>query len=138
MQLNKKAILFTIDALFALMLCLSFFLYINYYFFSNDGNPYAQYDLLKVSEDYLTILEKSNSLSYILNSGNLTYMRDYIDTLSVNYCANLTILDSSNVPQYSVSKTGCLNSDQYVISRRVFINNLDPYMANMKVWYYAK
>lgn len=128
---NKKAILFTLDALFALLLSLSFFIYVSFYFFPSQDTTYANYDLLQIAGDSLAVLEKTKELSKLSTIG----LQTYVDALPSQYCANITIYDSADVNQLSVKRNNCNSAEQNAISRRIFISGNMPYLAAIEVWY---
>ncbi len=127
--MDKKAILFTLDALFALILAFSFFVYFSFYFSDVENILYSNIDLLEKSNDVLAVLEKSNNLV------DSTQIQTYLDALPAQICANITVYNSGNIMQLSELKSGCTPTEENTITRRVFISEYNPYLAVMEAWY---
>jgi hypothetical protein len=116
----KKAIFFTIDALFGLVIAF-LFLYFMYY------TP-PQLSVYERGADALLVLALDNS---ILEE---SLVQEYLDTSLSPFCGNLSIYSQDSVLQYSVISTGCTQSDgQVQVFRRSFYYDA-IYYAELLLW----
>jgi|SRR3989338_4744840 len=131
--MNKKAVIFTIDAVLAIiiagiMLSAAYF-YISYEYGSGDG----QQNLHKISLDVLSALEKDGALQNSVNTGSASSISTFLNALPLQICSNITIYDNSSRIKLSAQKQGC-NITQPVFSRRVFVSgNFSAYYAEAKL-----
>ncbi|MFA5141593.1 MAG: hypothetical protein WC471_01325 [Candidatus Woesearchaeota archaeon] len=133
--MNRKAFIFTLDALFALLLAMTFFAYI-FTYMGHSANSFNNIDLLNMVDDSLNALEKSSALSNAVKSGSTASILAYINAMPTQICARVSLYSSSETLLYSVSGTGCgtLPSD-YNTGRRIFVVNNVANLAVMEVWY---
>jgi hypothetical protein len=133
----KKGMFFTIDALFALLLAFTFFIYITYYFSGYSNSAYKQMDLSVASTDALAVLEKTSTLDSAVRALSNTQIQTYLNALPTQFCANITLYNSANLKLLSALKSGCTAAEENAIVRRVFVSHQDPYLAVMESWYYG-
>ena len=136
MYLNKKAIIFTLDALLALLLAISFFTYISFYF-SDVADPlYSDIGLYSVTNDALTVLEKTGTLANVVRNSDITELQTYLDVMPIQLCGNITIYNLANVRLFSAKRTSCTSPEKNVIVRKVFVSDFIPYLTTMEAWYF--
>jgi len=135
-KINKKAVVFTMDAMFALFITLSFFIFINDSLSEPSGSIYSNIDLLQLSNDGLAVLEKSGILENSIKNLNNSELQIYLNGFPEQICGNITLYNSINLKLLSAVKSSCAESDMNAISRRIFISKSDIYLAVMEVWYF--
>lgn len=135
MRMNRKAFIFTLDALFALLLAMTFFAYI-FTYMESSNNQFNNLDMLNMADDSLNALEKSSALFTAVKSGSTASILTYINAMPAQICARVSLYSSSQTLLHTVSGTGCgtLPSD-YNTGRRVFVVNNAANLAVMEVWY---
>lgn len=116
----KKAIFFTIDALFALVLAFVFLSFV-YYSAPDISTSYR-------GDDALRVLHLSDSLL------SESVAQEYIDASLAPFCGNLSVFASGGVLQYSIVSDGCGSpTDEIRISRRSFYDD-GIYYAELRLW----
>jgi len=134
--MKKKALIFTLDAIFAVLIATSIIVSSYFYFSKTDILTYTQQDIYRVSLDTLTILEKSSTLKNAVETSSTTNINSFIDTLPNRICTNVTIFDKNSNTVLHTLKTGCTRSlGERTFTSRVFIANYDVYYARVNSWY---
>lgn len=135
-MLDKRGFIFTLDALFALMLAITFLVYTAQYLAEPKHNPYNELDLLYLSNDALGALENAGILSTSVNSLSVNILQNYLNALPPQVCGSVTIFSTSQTQILAVNKTGCsVKQNDFEISRRVFVTGTSTALAQMEVWY---
>ncbi len=130
---NKKGLIFTIDAILALLSAIVILIVI-YSILSNTNINNEYQDLSKIALDSLTVSEKNNALNSGV-SGDLSLLDNYLGALPVNICGNISLYYANQNIITSSKKPGCLINDNMVIARRVFVSNYKMYFAKIEVSY---
>ena len=131
--MNKKAVIFTIDAVLAIiiagiMLSAAYF-YISYEYEAED----RQQNLQKTSLDILSALEKDGTLQNSVDTGSASSISTFLNVLPSQICSNITVYDNNSIIKLSTQKQGC-NITQPVFPRRVFASgNFSSYYAESKL-----
>jgi len=135
-MLKKKAIIFSLDAIFAIIIAGIMILACFFYLSQTSTNLYKNQDIYKISLDSLTILEKDNTLKTAVETSNTTIIQQFLNSLSEQHCGNITLYTSSSAAILSAQKTGCTSKNESTIAIRSFVaNNSNIYYANMEAWY---
>ncbi len=122
----KKAVVFTLDATFALITASTLILASMFFFRSPTYTTPTMY-----SYDILTLMEKSHMLHQVVG-GETQNTQFFLDNLPPNICAKIEIFNSTERIKTLV-KTGCSSSNEKSIAYRVFYEQ-DPYLAKAEVW----
>ena len=135
-MLRKKAIIFSLDAIFAVIIAGIMILSCFFYLSKTTTNLYQNQDIYKVSLDSLTILEKDNTLKTSVETSSVATIQQFLNSLPDQHCGNITVYTSSSSQLLSAQKTGCTAKNESTIAVRSFIaNNSNIYYANMEAWY---
>ncbi len=133
---QRKAIIFSLDAIFALIIAAVMILACFFYLSHTTTNLYKNQDIYKISLDSLTILEKDDALKTAVENSNTTTIQQFLDSLPEQHCSNITIYTYSSAQLLSTQKTGCTAKNESVIAIRSFIaNNYNIYYAKTEAWY---
>lgn len=131
---NKKGIAFTIDAVFALVLAV--LLITATLVFISDNTFSNKKSLDSVSKSVLTVLEKDFMLKNAIEFDSLSELSVYINTLPSQYCFILSIKNQSKSEVIdNVTKSNCVQSEEIIYTRRVFVYNQEIYYAELISWY---
>ena len=133
-KMNNKAIIFTLDAILAI-LAVSSIIIASQFYLSKTNIFYGQQDIYKMSTDSLTVLEKSRTLENAVKASSTSAIQNYLASLPNQICATITVYDKNSVSLLSATKTDCAASDINRIARRCFISNFESYYAEMIAWY---
>jgi hypothetical protein len=135
-MLNKKGIIFTLDAIFALIAAVTIITAAMFYMSQVSKLPYNMQALNRLAQDSLTVMEKDGTLRQAIETGSTSRMVIFLDSLPDQICAKIDLKSKNHVMLYNATKTGCTSSDEYVITRRVFIaNNFNIYYSKAEFWY---
>jgi hypothetical protein len=135
-MLRKKAFIFTLDAVFAIILATTLSIGCFFYLSQTLTNIYQNQDIYKISSDSLTILEKDGTLKNTIHTGNISYVQTYLDSLPSNICGNITIYNTASAQMNSMQKSGCTTKNISAMTFRVFTDgNNNTYYAKMEGWY---
>lgn len=130
--MNRKAAIFTIDAILAVLIA-GIILSAAYFYISAEHNTGAnQQNLYKISLDILSALEKDGILQNSVNTGSASSIGSFLNAIPSQICSNVTIYDNSSRIKASAQKQGC-NITQPVFSRRVFVSNFSAYYAEAEL-----
>jgi hypothetical protein len=132
----KKSILFSLDAILAVVVAGSMIFACYFYLSKTTTNIYQNQDIYKLSLDSLAILEKDSTLKTAVETSNTTAIQQFLNSLSTQHCGNITVYTSSSTAVLSAQKTGCTAKNESTIAVRTFIaNNSNIYYAKIEVWY---
>jgi len=134
-MLNKKAIIFSLDAIFAIIIAGIMILACFFYLSKTTTNIYQNQDIYKISLDSLTILEKDDTLKTAVETNNTATLQLFLNSLSDQFCGNITVYTSSSSAVLSAQKTDCTAKNESTIAVRNFIANNSIYYAKMGAWY---
>ncbi|MBI4158881.1 hypothetical protein HY500_01330 [Candidatus Woesearchaeota archaeon] len=128
----NKGIVFSLDAMIALLLAviITTFIYVS---IEQSSSNYDELFLHKSAVDVLTVLREDRSLEVFNNAS----VYSFLDSLPVQFCANLTVYDFNDRIVYNALKSKCTTEGKIVgTSRRVFIvNSTSVYLGEVKMWY---
>lgn len=130
----KKGIIFTLDVTLAVLLTLSI-ITASLFYLSQINLSFEDEELYRLTMDSLAVLEKSNALSESASTGSTQPINYLLESLPYNTCAKVELYDKNNVRILTVKKVGCTYSDDYLLSRRVFIAQDEIYLAKMEAWF---
>ncbi len=130
--MDKKGVIFTIDAILAVVIA-GIMLSAAYFYISEEYDAGdRQQSLHKMSLDVLSVFEKEGMLHNSVSAGSASSIGSFLDALPSQICSNVTIYDNSSIIRASAQKQGC-NITQPVFSRRVFVSNFSSYYAEAKL-----
>ena len=134
-KLNKKALIFTLDAIFALIIALT--LIMGTLFLINQENQLFNEQALEfIAQDSLTVLEKDGSLSYAIEESTSVTINLFQENLPEQICSLIVLKDSAGQQILSSLRSSCgTNAKKYSVARRSFILSSEPYYAEMTVWF---
>lgn len=136
-KLYKRGFIYTLDAIFALVIAAVIILASFQYLSQTHIARFNRSDLYRLSNDVLSVLERNSGLSNVV-FGSVSNTQSYLNSLPVQVCGNLTIFSTGNSVVSAVQKTGCnsANVDDLVVARRVFVHsNSSTYYAKLEAWY---
>jgi hypothetical protein len=128
---SRTAIIFTLDAIFAVLLGLSIILASLFYIYRT-SIPTGAENLQLLSMDVLSVMEKNGELSLALTGGTHPPLQE---VLPANICSRLTLYSATSEKILTTSKTGCGLPGDYVITRQVFLVDKTIYYAELELWY---
>jgi len=140
---SKNAIVFTLDAVFAIIAAAIIIFAVLFYTSQLSRTPFAKQSLSRISKDSLTVLEKDYSLKYSVQSGSYDGIQSFLDSLPTQICARIGLKDSSGALFKIINKSGCPDyspSTDRIIHRRVFVADdasqiQHIYYAEITAWY---
>ena len=137
---TKKAVVFSLDSLIALMITgviigSSFF-----YLSQVESVSWSQPGLQTINYDTLNILHVDKTFMKSVRYDDYTNVTEFVDNLFPDYiCANMTFYDGSDSEIKSVQKSGCAypkdNAKDIYVARRTFVNNYRIYYVVLQSWY---
>ncbi|MFA6088382.1 MAG: hypothetical protein WC755_00830 [Candidatus Woesearchaeota archaeon] len=129
--MNKRAFIFSLEAMVALLISLLFIGSILFMITSiNDAVAYSD-SMRPLSQDILTLLDDSNQM---LNETRVSVLID--DLLPNRFCARLDVSNTDDYLVYSYIKKTCKETgEQYIISKRTYIDGDNMYVAKILMWY---
>ncbi len=131
---GKKAIIFTIDAILALILGLSIIL-ASLFYLGKASAPSQGETLQLISQDALAVMEKNGQLSESVSGATALPLESAIDMLPPNTCARLAVYSSLHEKISETLRQNCRFSEDYVLTRRLFVSEGNLYYAEMEAWY---
>jgi hypothetical protein len=136
-MLRKKGLIFTLDGIFAILIALTLIFSSIFYLSQASSTFMNQRNLIQISQDSLTLLEKTKELKNFAETSTPANIQSYLDSLPYQICAKLSIESSAGIQLQELSKSGCGNSAySSVTERRVFVaNSFTTYYAEMEAWY---
>ncbi len=133
---QRKGIIFSLDAIFAIIIAAIMILACFFYLSQTTTNLYKNQDIYKISLDSLTILEKDDTLKTAVETSSTTTMQQFLDSLPPQICSNITVYTSSSADVLSSKKAGCTAKNESTIAVRSFIaNTYNIYYAKLEAWY---
>lgn len=135
-MLNKKGIIFTLDAVFALIVAVTITVAVIFHMSQVSKIPYSKQALNKIAQDSLTVLEKDGILKEAIETGSTETITTFLNSLPYQICAGMDLKSADQSTIQSAVKTGCNSSEEAVIARRAFIaNNFSTYYVRMEFWH---
>jgi hypothetical protein len=132
--MGKKAVIFTLDAILALLIAGSM-ITASFFYLSQENIQFTRQSLYKMALDLFAILEMDGSLADYASTGSNSSIINFISTLPSQLCINLTLYNNDSAFMHSTQKSNC-NITQPVVSRGVFVHyNLSAYYAELKMGY---
>lgn len=135
---GSKAFLITVDAILALLVATTFFIYATDTINDVKFDAWRDNHLQRYSMDLLTVLEKSNILETAVVTGDYTNVRYVVSRTSPSICMLLEIKDSDTVVA-SIEKQDCApTGKRRLTTRRTFVAVGDVtkvYTAKLYSWY---
>ncbi|RME15155.1 MAG: hypothetical protein D6797_07230 [Bdellovibrio sp.] len=133
----KKGIIFTLDAIIAILVAASFILASFFYLSKATNVPYDRQGIYDLSLDSLAVLEKKGDLAYSVENGSNSTLVEFLNfSLSQQVCGEIKIFNTDTFQLLTATKPGCTPINETSFARRVFIaNNSKIYYAEMEVWF---
>jgi hypothetical protein len=132
---NKKGLIFTLDAVFALVTALTLIM-AAFYLISQDNQLFNEQALELIAQDSLTVLEKDGTLAAAVESSSNITINLYQENLPEQVCSLITIKNSAGQQVMNTLSSSCsTNAKEYSVARRSFVSDQDPYYAEMTIWY---
>lgn len=129
----KKAILFTLDAMFALVFSLVIISASVYFVLQPNLEVTNSEKVRLISYSALAVMEKQAMLERAIVNSDNSQIQSFIDSFPLNVCAEVTFRDSRAIITSQVFKQSCTIGEEYFITRRIFIANNDIYYADLRV-----
>jgi hypothetical protein len=134
-MLNKKSLIFSLDAIIAVVIAGMMLLACFFYLSQTSANIYKEQNTYMVSLDSLTILEKDSTLKTAIEANSTAAIQQFLNSIPNQFCANMTIYTSASAALLSAQKTGCTQKNESAVAVRIFIANQEAYYARMESWY---
>lgn len=134
-MLTKKAIIFTLDSILALIVTVTIITGTLSYMSQVSKIPYNKQALNRIGQDSLTLLEKDQILKQAVETGSNATIAVFLDSLPNQICVIVDLKATDQSTLQSTVKTGCSSSDESLIVRRVFIASFTTYYAEAELWY---
>ena len=134
--MNKKAIIFTIDAILAILAAMVLIAGSFYYLSQTQNIQWTDADRFQIAINSLAVLELSNDLQNAVSSMSTAGLGNYLNTiLPAQVCADITVFNEAQTQILTTIKNGCIVSNYRAVAiRDVYVNN-NVYYARMQVWY---
>ncbi len=129
--MGKKGFFLTLDVILALMLISIVMLIV--LSMDLEGEMLRNANLRAFSMSMLTSFEKSSMLAQGLS--NPPVLRQALNSLPPNICAQISIMNSTNSTLVDVQKSQCTESGNTFIIYRTLYSNGELYLARSKTWY---
>ena len=133
-----KAIIFTLDAILALIAAALMITSSYFYLTSARTSEWGILDLNRLATDSLATLEINNDLEDVITSGSASTLDTYLNSmLPGRMCGRIRIFSSARALLYSSMKTDCNISitKTIAVSFRSFMALDSIYYAKMEGWY---
>lgn len=133
----RKAVIFSIDALLAIIAAMSLITACFFYLSQIQTLQWTQPQMHIMLLDSLTTMRDTNNLRDLITSSDTATIQKFLDNvIPGNICESLLIYDRSNTLLYELNKTDCVNSpDDLYVSRRSFIARGQVYQAQLNGWF---
>jgi hypothetical protein len=134
---KKKSILFSLDAMLAVIVSVMLFMAINNYSEKSYEPDYTVLDLYHLSADSIAVLKSTGDLSYSTSLNTTTNIHSYLRLMPAQACFMIKIYDKSHYQLMNAAKEGCLTipGEPAVIYESPFVANNKIYTARMIAWY---
>ncbi len=137
-----KGFVISIDGIIALIIAFTMLLVITANFADSKYSSLSEVKLGLISEDILTVLEKSEKLEESVIENQNKEISKYLNKTSNNLCFELSVFDFDNNSSAlsNVSKKGCTKTGSVISIKRSFFvsENEKFYWAEMRAWYKVK
>lgn len=137
-----KGFVISVDAVFGLIIAFALLLTSITYFAESSFSSLDEVKLGAVSEDVLTVLEKSGKLETAVRENKNKEIGKYLNKTSKNLCFELDVFDSDNNSSAlsTATKKGCkkIQKVSLISTKRSFFENEKIYWAELKSWYKVK
>ena len=135
-MLKRKAFIFSLDAIFAIVIAAIMILACFFYLSKTTTNIYQEQDLYKILSDSLAVLEKDDTLKLAAETDSAATLQQFLNSLPYRYCGNITIYTSSQSAVLSAKKDGCAIKNETTVAYRNFIlSNHTTHYARFEGWY---
>lgn len=135
---SPRGVVFTLDALLALLAAAILFTTIFFFISRVEIAPFSSDVLVTLAEDSLTILEKDGTLLEAHATGGTAALLRYLDGLPLRFCGSIGISDPDGTLLAAAQRSGCGDpgEGELAVARRVFVGHrLSTAVARMDVWY---
>jgi hypothetical protein len=131
---NKKGLIFTLDALFAILTLIFIVSSIVFFMGQLDSTLYARQSLDIIARDSLSMLERDGTLQQAVDISNGAVIEFFLNALPNSLCGQVLIFDAESLQLLAANKAGCSVGVDKVTTRRSFITTgLNPYYAQMSI-----
>lgn len=131
----KKGLIFTLDAILALIVASSLIL-ASFNYVSKAQMVWNKPTLLKISLNSLAVLELSQTLQDAVKASNADDTEEFLNNLLPNHvCAMVEFYDEADSLLLTAAKSGCTSSNYPTVNYRSFTANGNVYYARMEAWY---
>lgn len=133
----KKAIIFSLDALLALVSGTTLIIACFFYISQIQTIQWGQPAIYIFTMDSLNTLKTDGTLMNATEDNDSTRLGLFLNNmLSENSCGEIELYNSTGSLRLSVNKTSCTAAPiQLYVARRTFIINNTIYYATMRTWY---
>jgi len=135
--LQKKGLVITLDAIFAVLAALTIILSVLFYMWSVSKVPFNKQALNRFSQDSLAMLEKDDTLRNAIEGNSNTTVILFLESLPEQICASIDLKDKDQNVIMTVRRADCPDSLESVHERRSFIADFNTYYARIECWYDA-
>lgn len=136
MGISKKAIIFTIDAVLAVLAAMALISGSYYYLSQTQNIQWTNADKSQIAMNSLAVLEMSNSLQGAAATMSAAELDNYLNNiLPAQLCANIMIFTETGAQLLTTIKSGCAVPEYKAVVIRDFYFRGFLYYAQMGVWY---
>ncbi len=136
-----KGFVISMDAVIGLIISFSLLIAVNGFFAESTFNSFNGAKLNAVSEDILSVLEKSGKLENAVKENKNNEIAKYLNKTSKNLCFEINIYKYESMELISsATKKACKKKEAELIisTKRSFIEKQEIYWAEMKSWHAVK
>ena len=138
---NKKAIVFSIDAMLALVSAMVLIGVAFFYLSQVQTLNWSQPGTFITAMDTLNVLRIDNTFSDSISQNSNESLIQFMDNMfPVNICGRIELYSNDSVLLIDANKTNCIlptqtsSADVYV-ARRTFVHNKSMYYAFLRLWF---
>jgi uncharacterized membrane protein len=137
----KRAVLFSIDAMLALISAIILIGIAFFYLSSVETLNWSQPGTFITAMDTLNVLRIDNTFSESIRYSSNESLILFMDNMfAVNICGRIELYNSTGNLLIDANKTNCLlpnqtNPADIYVSRRTFVYNKNMYYAFLRLWY---
>jgi len=138
--MEVKGFVFSLDALFAIAIALIMITSSSYYLSGINENENQDYQIKQLTADFITVLEKNNSLENAIINNNSTELATFVNTIPQDICLNIELYHKNDLitPIIVVHKQNCeSNYDALFSIKRSFVvenQDMNIFLAEVTSW----
>jgi len=132
---QTKGILFTVDAIFAIVICLTIILSSFFFLSQTQKIRYSDTALDTLNTDMIVVLTLDGTLERGIQEKSSTGIKVALDTLPVQACMRIIVKFKNESVLLDETKTGCTGNEYSKKKQGTFALNGEIYLTQAISWY---